>query len=343
MSTIHAYPLTDPSTAAHAQALSLLRPHLPTSLPLYRRIQQGRFFASTALLANLDSLARAEPSPGEPWLLALVDRASRPETEVWMFGSWESSSLSSCPPSAVQDEVLRNLVWKIRSFPLPASIHRQERLEKLHKDSSSNDTDHSGTSRADYAAHRFDANIMLFGAVHESTAKCLERLGVVKHVFENSAHFIPNHTYVFDRKDLPPLPTSLPSGFRWGELDQRHFPLVRSRTMIPRQDRTLAVLRSLAIFPNDSDQQPIAWAFIQLDGSLSTLHVEPEWRGRGLAKMISTKLLVEKMPALWEKGVTEWAHAYVIEGNRASCRVCEAVGGRREWDAYWVRVDLGAT
>lgn len=347
MSSTHitSHPLSNPSTVH--EALAFLRPHLPTCLPLYRRLQQGRFFASTVLLSNLSSFESPSDWEDKSWILAFVDRSSRPETEVWMYGSWESKYMPTPFASVTaSDEViferkdlLRSLLAKIKELPLQKGFHHSESDGDGEDDQ--DQKDFSGTSRGEYAAHMADEKIMLFGAIHSSTAEFLERMGVVKNVYGKGAALVPNHTYVFTRARLPKLRLELPEGLRWGELGREHFGLVRSRTVIPRQAKTLAVLRNLAIF-DESTGIPIAWAFIQLDGSLSTLHVEADWRGRALAKMTAIKLFEEKMPELWEDGVEEWAHGYVIEGNMASCGVCEAVGGKRGWYAYWVRVDLGS-
>lgn len=113
---------------------------------------------------------------------------------------------------------------------------------------------------------------------------------------------------------------------------------MRSRTQIPRQETTLAILPQLAI--RNTDNVPVAWAFVGLDGSLTTLHVESEYRGRGLAKSITTKLFNEKMEALWEDGVDKMAHGYVVVGNDASSAVSTSLGGKNGWLAYWIRVNL---
>lgn len=169
----------------------------------------------------------------------------------------------------------------------------------------------------------------------------------------STAGLVPNHEYIFNL-DEPPLSDllsrddrdDLPEGLHWGELQYKHFALVRSRTQIPRQDRTLVSLPNVGIFPThttgeDPDPDPVAWAFVGLDGSLSTLQVEPEWRGKGLAKKITVKLFREKMGVFWEEGLPRLAHDYVIKGNVASVGVSNSMGGRSEWDSYWLRVALG--
>lgn len=339
MISMYIHSLAAPSTVT--KILSFLRPHLPVALPLYRRLQPGRFFETTVLISNLSSFENRSEREATQWVLAFIERSSRPETEVWMYGSWESHSpLSSDKDEEIteREDLLRALLLRVKELPVQKSIHQ---AEGDGDDDDQKQTDFSGTSRGEYIAHMADENIMLFGAIHSSTAELLERMGVVKNVFGEGAALVSNHTYVFTRAGLPESRLELPEGLRWGELRREHFGLVRSRTVIPRQEKTLAVLRNLAIF-DERTGMPIAWAFIQLDGSLSTLHVEEDWRGRGLAKMIVIKLFEEKMSELWEDDVEEWAHGYVIEGNKASCGVCEAVGGRREWNAFWVRIDLGA-
>jgi len=107
---------------------------------------------------------------------------------------------------------------------------------------------------------------------------------------------------------------------------------------------------------------PIAWAFLGYDGSLTNLHVEVNYRGRGLAGCMVTKLFenVEKIfageasldkdidnggqiPETGTGNETEirvpgtgmrldagWAHADVMRSNHASTRVMEKLGGIQE-------------
>jgi hypothetical protein len=162
---------------------------------------------------------------------------------------------------------------------------------------------------------------------------------------------VPNSVFVFDLDSPPPTNgcrqrDELPDGLKWSTLEMQDFALVKSRTQIPRQDRTLAVLPCVAIFDvrncakDEGRVTPIAWSFVGLDGSLTTLHVEEEWRGRGLAKAVARKIFNEKMGFLWEDGVKGYGLGYVIEGNVASEKTCESLGGLKMWDAFWVRVDL---
>ncbi|KXS99564.1 hypothetical protein AC578_2219 [Pseudocercospora eumusae] len=317
-------------------ALKALRPQLPTCIPLYRRLQFGRFFPNTILLTNLQDIS-SSPPPENSWIMAFVDRTCRPETEVWIFASWESSSTTyESKEKKCDDLLVMALVKAISDLSLPESIH-QSLLDKTAAET--NEKDVSGFSRKDYSAHLFiDSNIILCGAVHESTTKILEGLGLVKNVFDAAPGLVPNHTYVFDVSELPE-PKQLPEGLRWGELRYEHFATVRARTQIPRQDKTLADLPNLAIYDVEKGV-PIAWVFVGIDASLTTLHVEEEWRGKGLAKMIALKLWREKMDRFWEDGVPKVAHDYVIRGNAASVATSESLGGRHIGDTFWVRLDM---
>ncbi|KAK3671245.1 hypothetical protein LTR78_008880 [Recurvomyces mirabilis] len=382
---IHAFPLTEqPGYQVILSCLDILRPHLPYSLPLYRRLQLGRFFESSVILSNLRKedirLNVLPPGQGERpgvdvkgnegwrsqsgrddallkhWVIAFVDRSSRPETEAWMFGTWEAGSVTN--QSGEEEEKIKALVEGVvratARLPLPPSIHQQGPTTAFKQDSHGrDDKDSIGFTRTDYASHTTNKNITLWGAIHTQTAHLLQTLGVVPPEFKAGA--VANHTFIFDVASMP-TPPDLPKDLYWGTLSPTHFPLVRSRTPIPRQEKTMAVLPNLAIFPiqpsspskaspeHDPVPRPIAWAFIGLDGSLTTLHVEPSYRNRGLAKALTTKLFRENMSGFWEGGAeeTKWALGYVAVGNEASSGMCRSLGGRSEWECYWVRVDLGA-
>lgn len=336
-SEIRRYSLTgDESKDVLDHALRILKRHLPVSIPLYRRLQFGRFFDASVLLTNVPT--GAEPLTDSPWLFAFVDRSCRPETEALLFCSWEVQSSDTTPSESgsqhATEDLLKSLIRAMRDLGTPLSIHQDlldAKAEELQIEK-----DLGGFSRDEYGAHMIDPNIMLWGATHEKTVPILQHLGFLTLRFK--AGVVPNFTFIWDVDGLP-TPRELPEGLRWGELEPRHFALVRSRTQIPRQDRTLAILPNLGIFAADSDA-PIGWAFIGLDASLTSLHVEPVWRGKGLAKAITTKLFRQKMDRFRGDGKKHLAHGYVINGNKESEGMCRSLGGTSDWEVYWLRVDL---
>lgn len=330
---IHSYSLVrSAGSETVTQALDILRPLLPISLPLYRRLQIGRFFEQTVLLTNLPSLSLPPPPNSEQqWYLAFLDRASRPETEFWIFSSWEANPNPSTPDQEeIQNALIKALLQHIKNLPVPKSHHEVSTATAAPQTETSKDL--SGLTHSDYTAHLSNPSILLLGAIHEKTFQIIHRLDLNE--WESS-----NHTYIFSSlpESLPAI-KPLPEGLHWGQLQHSDFALVRSRTQIPRQAKTLAILPQLAIL--NAENVPVAWAFVGLDGSLTTLHVEGEYRGKGLAKAITAKLFTEKMEELWEGRVDKMAHGYVVVGNDASSAVSQSLGGKSGWLAYWIRVNL---
>lgn len=110
---------------------------------------------------------------------------------------------------------------------------------------------------------------------------------------------------------------SLPPGYAFGKLGgDDELRLTIARTAIPKTVTTLAQLGNLGVryIPKASNitatatttptptpagsetdrEKPqgelVAWAFLGVDGSLTSLHVEPAHRGQGLAKAVSRRL-----------------------------------------------------
>lgn len=110
---------------------------------------------------------------------------------------------------------------------------------------------------------------------------------------------------------------------------------------------------SRAIFYGE-EPDPVAWGFVGIDASLTTLHTEPGHRRKGLAVLLAGELL--RMQAVSFKTpvykgkeedervdggrATEWGHADVLEENTGSIRVMEKAGGRVMWRDCWIEVEL---
>jgi hypothetical protein len=324
--------------------------YFKTALPLYRRLQFGRFLESSYLFTNL-RLDEETDGVGdeEPWFYAFVDRGCRPETEVWLFGSWEvevdgiaaarkknedHSNGTTKPSDTSIYALLLALLSSIRALPTPPSIHPNDAILTAASQLATTNTHRLKTSSVSSLPN---PRYMLFGALSQTTTAHLSTLNLpATHLLP----LMPNHTFLFPLSALPP-PQTLPSNLRWGKLEPKHFPLVRSRTEIARQDFTLARLRNLAIFPaQPADVAPVAWAFVGLDGSLTTLHTEASHRRMGLAMALTAKLFKEEMEIFWEEGVERLAHGNVAVGNEASAGMCRRLGGENIGAVFWVKVDL---
>ncbi|RAH63973.1 uncharacterized protein BO66DRAFT_433005 [Aspergillus aculeatinus CBS 121060] len=153
-------------------------------------------------------------------------------------------------------------------------------------------------------------------------------------------------------------------GFRFHTRDGRqgvqpqHFALVRSRTVIPRSDATLAMLPGAAVYAptagagDGGTENPVAWAFLGPDGSLATLHVEAEYRGQGLAGRVAREAMRRGMveDGRWwngngngeedKTGEGMLVHTNVAMGNGASRRVMEKLGGKLGWTVTWTVVEV---
>ncbi|KAK3497992.1 uncharacterized protein B0T23DRAFT_98805 [Neurospora hispaniola] len=111
--------------------------------------------------------------------------------------------------------------------------------------------------------------------------------------------------------------------------------LVQSRTSIKRQEDTLLGLPSVAV--RDGEGRMVAWGFMAFDGTLMTLHVEEQYRGKGLAKAVACKVMRDHVKDYGDDG---WGAADVFLENYRSQGVCRSIGGRVGWLLSWAVVDL---
>jgi ribosomal protein S18 acetylase RimI-like enzyme len=188
-----------------------------------------------------------------------------------------------------------------------------------------------------YMRHLLWPGVVTLGACHHALVRICREAGILREEFPGVNAVL--NKFLFRIEDLPAV-KALPPGLRWGEMRLQDLPAVQARTSIPRATRTLLNLKSKGAF-EDATDRAVAWTFLGLDGSLTTLHTEPEWRGRGIAKAVAAKLIKECAPGLAvdEKG-SAWSHADVYVGNVQSESVCRSLGGKAMWEHYWVRIDL---
>ncbi|KAL9623984.1 MAG: hypothetical protein Q9160_001737 [Pyrenula sp. 1 TL-2023] len=314
--------------------LSLLSTCLPYSLPIYRRIQfleshPNPEHARIIIFPPLPSVPIPNDASPEsiaktpPFIVASVDLSRGQETQIWMFSSLELpdiEALNSFPNNDGQKfrEVVRQQMNEI------FSIVYNELVPKL-PDLAPESYRHKRLGKPlPYSRSR-----VLIGTLHQ-----------------NLRALIPTHTVV--RIDSPYMkyifpmasfsePVTLPPQYEFCDLQRSHLDAVISRTEIPRSIPTLLSMYSGGIV-HDSHPNPIAWGFLGFDGSLSTLHTEPEHRGKGLGVQMSRHLFQDQ-GAVFSSG-TDWAHADVGEDNQQSRRVMEKIGGRVMWQNCWVEVEL---
>ncbi len=76
----------------------------------------------------------------------------------------------------------------------------------------------------------------------------------------------------------------------------------------------------------------VAWAFLSLDGTMSTLHCEEPYRGRGIAKAVACKVMRDHNGVFGDDG---WCASDIHLGNVQSRGVCESIGGKYGWRVSW--------
>ena len=94
---------------------------------------------------------------------------------------------------------------------------------------------------------------------------------------------------------------------------------------------TLMLLPSVAVRLEDGTLA--AWAFLALDGTLSTLHCEEPYRRRGIGGAVATRVLRDYGSRF--EGGDGWYAADVTVGNVQSQALCESLGGKLAWNMSW--------
>lgn len=286
----------------HANAVTLLG-----------RLEHGDFSEHSYLLLAGPFGQRST----EPWLIAFVDRSRRPETELYMLCSWEIEN--DVDPEASYKQ-LSAVFRRIRRLGLPESIHEQGKVA-------------AGT---EIAAINHTNVVFTCGAIHESTYKIIKQHRWISTAYDGKE--VPYRPYIFCN-DSTPAVKDLPDGLRWDKLRVQDYELVRSTSAIPRQGQTLMALISVAIF-DDKTGEPAAWGFVGMEGSLSTLYVVPQHRGKGLGVTLCLRLL-EKQFSRMAANERRLGHSFIALDNQASIKTAQAAGGKAAlYVAYWLRIDL---
>ena len=163
-------------------------------------------------------------------------------------------------------------------------------------------------------------------------------------------------------------------------IQEKHLDLVKNRTNIPRSKQALMAMGGVALYyrpGGDGDgspassrpvstapgtgagagtgvgvdgeeegEMPIGWAFLGFDGSLCTLHVEPEHRGKGLGGVVGKEVMKRGVDVFEPSAHNnhdgpgeEWFFADVSVDNVASRRVMEKMGGEVGWYVAWMVVE----
>ncbi|KAI1779871.1 hypothetical protein F4818DRAFT_156531 [Hypoxylon cercidicola] len=297
-------------TSPPEDLVNLLRAHhLPHALPLLRRLRFTRFPGGITehtriLFAGAAGLTSDVPA-ATPFAAAYLDFSRGPaETELWLYSSLERrpDTLASAASEKWEEEAAR-------------CAHRVLREVKRQRDA--------------YSEERKASSTILVGTLSETLRIALVNQGVI------FAEVDVYDKWMFRRDVVPEVQKPLPEDMLWDRFRREDIPLMLSRTHIPRKERTIVLLPSMAIYRRDG--RPVAWALLGPDSSLSGLHCEEEWRGRGFAKAVAVKLWRERLKEYDDEGYC-WAD--VAPDNIGSQMVCKSLGGKVAWSISWSRIDL---
>ena len=169
--------------------------------------------------------------------------------------------------------------------------------------------------------------------------------------------------YIFSTENIPPEPIFLPPDSEFDTIYTQHFEVIQASSSIPRTDHYLntRIPASTALYRSSiRDIDPIAFCVTAPDRSLSTLWVNPNYRGFGLGKAVARARLLgpngmlsrpvaisrggenDEVAETGERDIAwlKWSHADVEENNTASRRICEWLGGKIHWIVVWIRVGV---
>ena len=313
--------------------LAKLISELPYTIPLTRRIQYqlknpsptAQVFLATCQCGNEASSIDCGPNAGQKiarlipphstWLAAYIDLANPGQTQCWLFGSWELPD--SYLDSNVERGLLNALFKHIYTTLVPQQPTEPSSEWLLLRDTGK------------YLSQPYDRNKILFGTVHDKVRQYMPEQAI-KRIDSSYGK------YILDLSSDSEKGVKLAEGYAFGDMTEDLLQMVLDRTPIPRTLKTLKSLLNVGLY---HEGNVIGWGFVSKDGSLASLHTEPEHRGKGLAVVVGKELMRRQSEVFGADGMG-YVHADVSESNIASNSVMGKLGGKVMWRVAWVEVDL---
>ncbi|KAI0482981.1 hypothetical protein GGR56DRAFT_670800 [Xylariaceae sp. FL0804] len=302
--------------------------------------------ASSSTTCTTSSAAVAAAA-AVPFAAGYLDLSRGPETELWLYASLERGPEPAATATGEEEgQVVAGSSGRSSSsaecaVALMRAVRRErdayvKEKAKEHEERESTNSG-TGTDSGNETATAAGGGILI-GTLAEPLRRALAAAGAV---FSRVEAY---DKWLLRVDGLPPTPTltptlpppAAPSGTRWGAVRAADIPYVLSRTHIPRKERTVKLLPSTALYLDDG--RPIAWGFLGPDSSLTSLHCEPDYRGRGLAKAVAAKLLRDHLGRYGED--SGYGFADVAPDNPSSQGVCRSLGGEIMSQVSWSVIDL---
>jgi ribosomal protein S18 acetylase RimI-like enzyme len=294
--------------------------------------------------------------PSQVWTITFVHRQGHPSAEIWFFSSLELTH-GSCShekePQAAEvrpdgmtlsfsDTVRRHAILQLADTLARVPITSRQ----------------PGTGPLEQVK-MYGSPICLAGNVHSTVAALLAEAGLI------AGAGLPYGHYGFAATQNQPLSQpngssdELPEGLMWSTILESDYMDVIAVNKFVRNAATIAALPSAAIRTvarkeNGDPGKAIAFCFASRDGAVRTLHVDYEYRRKGLAKAVARRLLNSgffnppaKGPFAADESVRNEvempypsAFASIEKSNIASVRTFYGLGAKWRWDAYWLLIDL---
>ncbi|KAL2259158.1 hypothetical protein VTK26DRAFT_7255 [Humicola hyalothermophila] len=346
-----------------APLLPLLHAHLPYSLPVLRRLQFAQHFPGgrSPHIHVLFAYHRNDDGGGDDdddeginhFTAACVDLSRAPETQCWIYSTLEDGrsgvegregeiggGVNGAGNGGGEKE--EEGVEEVKGMELVMAVMRRIRRIAL-----AGLTEEGGDGEGSRAR---EEGAVLVGSLHETIRQGMLRRGVRMDAPDNVDPEVGWEfcgKWLFRVEDLPLVEqvdgdggkavVRLPNGMCWDRARREDIPLVLSRTAIARQEKTLLMLPSVVVRLGNG--APVAWAFMGLDGTIISLHVEEPYRRLGLAKAVACKLMREHLNEYGDDG---WGAADVFILNHKSQGFCKSIGGKNSWMHSWAVIHLSS-
>jgi ribosomal protein S18 acetylase RimI-like enzyme len=294
--------------------------------------------------------------PDQLWTLALIHRHGHPSTEIWFFSSLE---LAHGHASHEKEAQSADMKPKKLSLPFTEAVQKYATLQLATVLSHVPVTSRQEGVDLFQQCKTFGSPGSLAGNVHSTVAALLAHASLIVYTSPPYGHYV--YPAVVDAKGAIPDRSAegLPEGLIWSTIQPSDHADVMAVNKIVRSAATIAHLPSTAVRrvqpkEDGSPGKAVAFGFASGDGSLRTLHVDPEFRRKGLAKAVVKRLLNSGVFAPPKQGVFSasrevyeeieepqpLAYSSVEKSNVASIKTFEGVGATWRWDVYWAWLDL---
>lgn len=317
---------------------TFLQSVLPYGLPIYRLFQDRARSDNALLIATFPPETR--PKPGEPFVICFFDPTAPPVADGYLFTSLELGTIGQ-----------RNHVDESKGLESGKAVVVRQIIAVL-QHSWAVWKKRTGERASEDGGESAQRSLIKLGATHALTAAAMrhirspepERELIVRN--DDLGPGGPYGKYIFlstgaVKQEVPQLPSELAfDSVQPGDYDR----VVGSNPFV--SPSFLESMRNVGVRERRSGKL-IAWAFFGPDGSIRTVHCEPEWRRKHLALAMALKLIQDDSAArnteakAHSRGdVDQWLQVDVAADNVASIKLFEKLGAKWAWDVYWLHVDL---